>query len=54
MEFEVIRSNRRTMGAEIKDRKLIVLVPLLATNIEINRFIEQHKKWFETHLAKAE
>lgn len=54
MEFEVIRSNRRTMGAEIKDGMLIVRVPLLATNKEINRFIEQHKKWFETHLEKAE
>ncbi len=54
MEFEVIRSNRRTMGAEIKGGKLIVRVPLLATNKGINRFIEQHKKWFETHLAKAE
>ena len=54
MEFEVIRSNRRTMGAEIKRGKLIVRAPLLATNKEINRFIEQHKKWFETHLAKAE
>ncbi len=54
MEFEVIRSNRRTMSAEIKRGKLIVRVPLLATNKEINRFIEQHKKWFETHLAKAE
>ena len=54
MKFEVIRSNRRTMGAEIKGGKLIVRVPLLATNKEINRFIEQHKKWFETHLAKAE
>ncbi len=54
MEFEVIRSNRRTIGAEIKGGKLIVRVPLLATNKEINRFIEQHQKWFETHIAKAE
>ncbi len=54
MEFEIIRSNRRTIGAEIRGGKLLVRVPLLATNKEINRFIEQHQEWFETHLAKAE
>ena len=53
-EYEIIHSNRRTMGAEIKGGKLIVRAPLLANNREINRFIEQHKKWFEKHLAKAE
>ncbi len=54
MEFEIIRSNRRTMGAEIRGGKLVVRVPLLATNNEINRFIDQHNKWFETHLKKAD
>jgi len=53
MIIEVIRSNRRTMGAEIKGEKLIIRVPLFATDKEIDRFIEQNKKWIETHLAKA-
>lgn len=54
MEFEVIRSNRKTMGAEIKGNKLIIRAPLQATNEDINRFMLQNKKWFETHLAKAQ
>ena len=54
MKYEVIRSNRKTMGAEIKGEKLIIRVPLFATNKEIDRFIEQNKKWFEMHLAKAQ
>lgn len=54
MEFEVIRSNRKTMGAEIKQNKLIIRAPLQATNEDINRFMLQNKKWFETHLAKAQ
>lgn len=54
MEFEVIRSNRKTMGAQIKQNKLIIRAPMQATNEEINRFLLQNKKWIETHLAKAQ
>ena len=50
----MIRSNRKTMGAEIKQNKLIIRAPLQATNEDINRFMLQNKKWFETHLAKAQ
>ncbi len=54
MEFEVIRSDRKTMGAEIKGNRLIIRAPLQATNEDINRFMLQNKKWIETHLAKAQ
>ncbi len=54
MEFEVIRSERKTMSAQIKGNKLIIRAPLQATNEDINRFLLQHKRWIETHLAKAQ
>ena len=54
MEFEVIRSNRKTIGAEIKGNNLIIRAPLQATNEDINQFMLQNKKWFETHLAEAQ
>ena len=54
MEFEVIRSRRRTLAAEIKGGKLIVRAPLFATDGEIQRFLQKNKKWVETHLAKAQ
>ena len=54
MEFEVIRSRRRTMAAEIKAGKLIVRAPLFATDRDIQRFLEKNKKWVETHLAEAQ
>ena len=54
MEFEVIRSNRKTMGVEIRDGKLTIRAPLCAANEDINRFMLQNKKWIETHLAKAQ
>ena len=54
MEFEVIRSDRKTMGAQIKGNKLIIRAPLRATDEQINRFLLEHKQWIETHLAKAQ
>ena len=54
MKFEVVRSKRKTLAAEIKQNKLIIRAPMRATNEDINRFMLQHKKWIETHLAKAQ
>ena len=54
MEFEMIRSDRKTMAAEIKGNKLTIRAPLQATNEDINRFMLQNKKWFDSHLAKAQ
>lgn len=54
MKFEVIRSNRKTLGAEIIGGKLIIRAPFFATNKEIDRFMLKNKKWIETHLAKAQ
>ena len=53
MEFEVIRSNRKTMAVEIRGNKLIIRAPLHATNEDINRFMLKNKKWIDDHLAKA-
>ena len=54
MEFEVIRSNRKSMAVEIKLNKLIVRAPMQATNEDINAFMLKNKAWIEKHLAKAQ
>ncbi|MBR2590746.1 MAG: M48 family metallopeptidase [Clostridia bacterium] len=54
MEFEVIRSNRKSIAAEIKGNRLIIRAPLVASDEDINRFMLQNKTWIETHLAKAQ
>ena len=54
MEFEVIRSNRKTITAAIRQNKLIIHAPLNATNEEINRFMLENKRWFDVHLARAQ
>ena len=53
MEFEVIRSNRKSMAIEIKLNKLIIRAPMQATNEEINSFMLKNKAWIEKHLAKS-
>ena len=53
MEYEVIRSARRSFAAEIRQDRLLIRAPLWATDEEIRAFAEKHRKWIETHLAKA-
>lgn len=54
MEYELIRSNRKTFAAEIKQNRLIIRVPQRATTREIKAFLQKNEKWIETHLAKAQ
>lgn len=54
MEFEVIRSNRKSMTIEIKVNKLIIRAPIQATNEDINSFMLNNKAWIEKHLAKMQ
>ena len=53
MEFEVIRSNRKSIAAEIKLDKLIIRAPMQATNEDINAFMLKNKAWIQKHLAGA-
>lgn len=54
MEFEVIRSNRKSFALEIKQNKLIIKAPLQATNEDVNSLLLKNKVWIETHLAQAQ
>lgn len=54
MTYDIIRSRRRTMAAQIKDGQLIVRAPLYATDAEIRDFVQKHQRWAEKHLAEAQ
>ena len=54
MAYELIRSRRKSLCAEIKGNKLIIRAPLRAANEDISRFLSKNRKWIETHLAKAQ
>ena len=53
MEYEVIRSRRKTMCAEIRENRLVIRAPLRVSNSEICAFIQRNREWIEAHLAKA-
>ncbi len=53
--MKIIRSNRKTLALQIKPREgLIVRVPLLATQEQVKKFIDDHKDWIEKHLKAME
>ena len=54
MEFEVIRSDRKSLSIEIKMDKIVIRAPMRATNEEINSFMLKNKAWIKEHLAKAQ
>ena len=54
MTYDIIRSRRRTMAAQIKDGHLIVRAPLCATDEEIHDFVQKHQRWIEKHIYTAQ
>ena len=52
-EYELIKSSRRTLAAEIKQGRLIIRAPHQAADDDIRRFIQKNRQWIETHLAKS-
>ena len=53
MDYEVIRSRRKTLCVEIRQGRLVVHAPLRIPDAEIRRFLEKKRNWIETHLARA-
>ena len=52
-EIKVIRSGRKTMALQIDpDAKVIVRVPYGLSDQEIERFVESHEKWINTHVEQ--
>ena len=52
-EYELIKSSRKTLAAEIKQGRLIIRAPHQAADDDIRRFIQKNRQWIETHLAKS-
>ena len=53
MEYTVVYSNRRTLGLEIRDGRLIVRAPRKASPADIQRLLREKHSWIETHLASS-
>ena len=54
VEFQIIRSPRRTISLEIKDAETVVVrAPERLADREILRFLEERKGWLTKHLENA-
>ena len=52
MEYELIRSRRKTLAVEYRGGKMLVRAPLLATKGQIDRFLAAHREQIEAYLEK--
>ena len=53
MEFELIRSDRKTLAAEIRQGRLVIRAPRRATGAEIDAFLQRERAWIEAHLEMS-
>ena len=54
MEYELIRSSRKTLTIQIKDGRVIVRAPMRASARDIRSFVEKNAEWIAKHLAAYE
>jgi len=55
MEYELIRSARRTMALEVtRDGRVVLRAPKYAPQAQIDAFFAAHRKWLDAHLAKQQ
>lgn len=54
MNYRLIRSARTTLSMQIKGGELIVRAPKRMSQRDIDRFLAEHAKWIETHMAAAQ
>lgn len=53
MDYQIIRSSRKTIGLEVRAEGLLVRVPMWATDAQIQAVLLQHQRWIQTHQAAA-
>lgn len=53
IEYQIIRSKRKTLSLEVRGGSLLVRAPLRVTNMEIELFVSRHRGWIDKQLEKA-
>ncbi len=51
-KYEIRRSSRRTIGIEITPDGLLVRAPRRASIAEIERVLQKHSRWIDSHMQK--
>ncbi len=52
MDYEIIRSSRKTLGLEIKNGRILVRAPQRASEKSIRAFVQQHENWIRKHMER--
>ena len=52
LDYELIRSRRRTVSLEIKQLRVIVRAPLRMSRAEIDRFVSSHGEWINSSMVR--
>lgn len=51
--YTLIRSSRRTLSLEVtREMTVLVRAPMQVSGAEIDRFVERHEAWINTHMEK--
>ena len=53
-EYEIVRSNRRTLALEVQDGTVRVRAPRRVSRAEIDAFVQSHAAWIEKSLAREQ
>ena len=54
MEYQIIRSNRKTAALQINDRgELLVRCPRQMSDAQVADFVERHRSWIQKHLKRC-
>ena len=51
-DYELIRSDRKTLGLQVKDGRVIVRAPRIVTLQQIERFVREHEDWIQNALNR--
>ena len=54
ISYEIIRSDRKTLGLQVKDARVIVRAPRGVSHERIEAFVRAHSEWIEHALARQE
>lgn len=52
IQYELIRSDRKTLGLQVKDARVIVRAPRRVSQAQIDQFVRAHSDWIASALAR--
>ena len=54
MEYKLIRSDRKTLGIQVKNGEIIVRAPMFLSKAKIEAFIALKSKWINNAIKKQQ